>query len=55
MSPRERPKLIRRLADLIDPNLDQLAPLEALDSGVPHAFHTYTPREPVGVVGQIIA
>jgi len=90
MPPAERGKLIWRLGDLIDANLDELAQLETLDNGKPlrvaraadipgsaemfrymagwatkvagatipmgaaHAFHTYTRREPVGVVGQII-
>lgn len=94
MTPSHRGKLLWRLADLLEANLDEFAELETLDNGkpisvakaadvplaadlfrymagwttklegntipisVPYApgaeFHTYTLREPVGVVGQII-
>jgi phenylacetaldehyde dehydrogenase len=90
----ERGKMIWRLADLLEANLDEFAELESLDNGKPRAvaaaadiplavdlfrymagwatkiegntlpisvpympgaeFHSYTHREPVGVVGQII-
>jgi phenylacetaldehyde dehydrogenase len=94
MTPSERGKLLWRLADLLEQNLDEFAELEALDNGkpitiarvadvplsvdlfrymagwatkiegntipisVPYApgteFFSYTLREPIGVVGQII-
>lgn len=82
-----RGKLIYKLAELIDKNVDYLASLETLDNGKPYedsvfdlgcasdtfryfagwcdkiegstipsdgSFFTYTRKEPVGVVGQII-
>jgi phenylacetaldehyde dehydrogenase len=94
MKATDRGKLIWKLADLIDANLDELAEIESLDNGKPVGvaraadvplaadlfrymagwatkiegstinisvpympgaeFHSYTLREPVGVVGQII-
>jgi aldehyde dehydrogenase (NAD+) len=88
MDARDRGKLINRLADLIEEELEDLAALETLDNGKPirdsraadlpltidclryfagwadklHGqtipvrgnYFTYTRREPVGVVGQII-
>ena len=89
MSASERGKLLWRIADLIEKNIDELAELETLDNGKPifesryvdmpmiadvfryyagwatkihgetinsfeNAF-TYTLREPVGVVGAVIA
>ncbi|MEX0717356.1 MAG: aldehyde dehydrogenase family protein [Planctomycetaceae bacterium] len=88
MDARDRGKLINRLADLIEQNLEELAALETLDNGKPirdaraadlplvidcfryyagwadkiHGdtlpvrgnFFSYTKREPLGVVGQII-
>jgi len=89
MSASERGKIMWRIADLIDKNIDELAELETLDNGKPifesryvdmpmvadvlryfagwatkihgetvntfnNAF-TYTLREPVGVVGAIVA
>lgn len=90
----QRGKLLWKLADLLEQNLDEFAELESLDNGKPRAvaaaadvplavdlfrymagwatkiegntlpisvpympgaeFHSYTLREPVGVVGQII-
>lgn len=88
MDARDRGRLINRLADLIEEELDELAALESLDNGKPvndartadlplvidclryyagyadkiHGetipvrgnYFTYTRKEPVGVVGQII-
>jgi aldehyde dehydrogenase (NAD+) len=88
MDARDRGKLMNRLADLIEEEIDDLAALETLDNGKPirdsraadlpltidclryyagwadklHGqtipvrgkYFTYTRREPVGVVGQII-
>src|ERR1019366_3124716 len=64
MTPSERGRIIWRIGDLILAHLDELAQLESLDNGnpfdisVPYMpganFHSYTLREPVGVVGQII-
>ncbi len=88
MDARERGRLMLRLADLIEEEIDELAALETLDNGKPirdsrnvdlplvldclryyagyadkiHGqtipvrgnYFTYTRREPVGVVGQII-
>jgi aldehyde dehydrogenase (NAD+) len=88
MDARDRGRLINKLADLIEEDLDELAALETLDNGKPirdaraadlplvidclryyagyadkiHGqtipvrgnYFTYTRREPVGVVGQII-
>src|ERR1700722_2216285 len=94
MTPSERGKIVWRIGELIEENLEELAQLEALDNGkpitiarvadvplaadlfrymagwatkiegntipisVPYApgamFHTYTLKEPIGVVGQII-
>lgn len=88
MDARERGRLINRLADLIEEDIDELAALESLDNGKPirdsraadlpltidclryyagyadkiHGqtipvrgnYFTYTRKEPVGVVGQII-
>lgn len=91
MKPVERSRLLHRLADLIERDIDFLAELETVDNGAPllltrHFFlplvaatiryyagwptrlhgetvevsapgewHAYTLREPVGVVGQIVA
>ncbi len=90
MSPSERGRMLWKLADLIEQNLEQFAELESLDNGKPYAiarvadvpltvdmfrymagwatkipgktlplssgydYHSYTMREPIGVVGQII-
>jgi phenylacetaldehyde dehydrogenase len=90
MSTSERGKLIWKVADLLEANLDEFAEIESLDNGkpfsvarvadlplaidmfrymagwatkisgstlsfsTPGAFHSYTTREPIGVVGQII-
>lgn len=88
MDARDRGRLIYRLADLIEEEIDELAALEALDNGKPVRdaraadlplvvdclryyagfadkiqgatipvrgnYFTYTRKEPVGVVGQII-
>ncbi len=90
IGPSGRGKLLWRLADLIEKNLEELAELESLDNGKPYAvarvadlplavdmfrymagwatkitgttlplslpgeYLSYTVREPVGVVGQII-
>jgi aldehyde dehydrogenase (NAD+) len=88
MDARDRGRLMNKLADLIEEDLDELAALESLDNGKPirdsraadlpltidclryyagyadkiHGqtipvrgnYFTYTRREPVGVVGQII-
>lgn len=89
VSPKNRERLLHKLADLIEQNAEELAQLETLDNGKPiresmfvdvpvtadhfryyagwatkvHGetlpvsagnFFTYTLREPVGVVGQII-
>src|SRR5499427_1856615 len=89
LSASERGRLLWKLADLVEKNIDELAELETLDNGKPifesryvdmpmvadvfryytgwatkihgetvntfsHAF-TYTLREPVGVVGAIVA
>ncbi len=89
MSASERGKMLWRIADLVEKNIDELAELETLDNGKPifesryvdmpmvadvfryyagwatkihgetvntfnHAF-TYTLRDPVGVVGAIVA
>ncbi|QDQ41745.1 aldehyde dehydrogenase (acceptor) [Methylacidiphilum kamchatkense Kam1] len=92
MTPSDRGKLIWKLADLIEENLEELAQIESLDNGKPMAvakaadlplsidlfrymagwatkiegntipfslakpetFVSYTVREPIGVVGQII-
>ncbi len=88
MDARDRGRLINRLADLIEENIDELAELETLDNGKPISearhgdlplvvdtfryyagwadklhgqtipvrgkYFSYTKREPVGVVGQII-
>ena len=91
MPPSERGKLLWKLADLLEQNLEEFAEIESLDNGKPRAvaavadvplavdmfrymagwstkiegttipisvpgaeFHSYTLREPVGVVGQII-
>ncbi|MBX7166951.1 MAG: aldehyde dehydrogenase family protein [Pirellulales bacterium] len=88
MDARDRGRLMHRLADLIEAEIDELAALESLDNGKPirdarnadlpltidclryyagyadklHGqtipirgdYFTYTRREPVGVVGQII-
>jgi aldehyde dehydrogenase (NAD+) len=88
MDARERGRIMYRLADLIEAELDELAALETLDNGKPISdslaadlpltidclryyagyadkihgqtipvngnFFTYTKKEPVGVVGQII-
>ena len=66
----ERGKLLWRIGDLIEENLDELAHLETMAGwctkiegqtipvSVPYApgsqFHAFTLRDPVGVVGQII-
>lgn len=94
MTASERGKLLWKLADLLEQNLDEVAEIESLDNGKPRAvaaaadvplavdlfrymagwatkiegntipisvpylpgaeFHSYTLREPIGVVGQII-
>src|ERR1700677_629941 len=90
VTPSERGKLLWRLADLIERDLEELAELESIDNGKPYAvarvadlplavdmfrymagwatkitgttlpwsvpgeFLSYTLREPMGVVGQII-
>lgn len=94
LTPSERGKLMWKLADLLEENLEEFAEIESLDNGKPCAvaaaadvplavdlfrymagwatkiegntipisvpympgaeFHSYTLREPVGVVGQII-
>ncbi len=90
VSPSERGRILWRIADLIEKNLEELAELESLDNGKPYAvarvadlplavdmfrymagwatkitgstlplslpgeYLSYTMREPVGVVGQII-
>src|SRR5579864_3929235 len=90
MSPSERGRMLWKLADLIEQNLEEFAELESLDNGKPLAvarvadvplavdmfrymggwatkisgktlplssgydFHSYTLREPIGVVAQII-
>jgi phenylacetaldehyde dehydrogenase len=94
MTPSERGKLLWKLADLLEENLDEVAEIESLDNGKPRAvaaaadvplavdlfrymagwstkiegntipistpnipggeFHSFTLREPIGVVGQII-
>ena len=88
MDARDRGRLMNKLADLVEENLDELAELETLDNGKPiteskngdlpmvidtfryyagwadkiHGqtipvrgnYFTYTRKEPVGVVGQII-
>ncbi|HET6308866.1 MAG TPA: aldehyde dehydrogenase family protein [Rhodopila sp.] len=90
VSPSEKGRLLWRLADLIEANLEELAELESIDNGKPYAvarvadvplavdifrymagwatkitgstlplslpgeYLSYTVREPVGVVGQII-
>ncbi|HEY2911318.1 MAG TPA: aldehyde dehydrogenase family protein [Gemmataceae bacterium] len=88
MDARDRGRLMHKLADLMEENLDELAALESLDNGKPIRdskaadlplaidclryyagyadklygqtipvrgnYFTYTRREPVGVVGQII-
>src|SRR5436190_21395427 len=89
MSASERGRLIWKLADLVEKNIDELAEIETLDNGKPifesryvdmpmvadvlryyaglatkihgqtvntlDAAFTYTLREPVGVVGMIVA
>jgi phenylacetaldehyde dehydrogenase len=90
VSPSERGRILWRIADLIERNLEELAELESIDNGKPYAvarvadlplavdmfrymggwatkitgstlplslpgeYLSYTTREPVGVVGQII-
>jgi phenylacetaldehyde dehydrogenase len=90
MSTSERGKLIWKMADLLEANLEEFAEIESLDNGkpfsvarvadlplavdmfrymagwatkisgstlsfgTPGAFHSYTVREPIGVVAQII-
>jgi phenylacetaldehyde dehydrogenase len=90
VSPSERGRILWRIADLIERNLEELAELESIDNGKPYAvarvadlplavdmfrymggwatkitgttlplslpgeYLSYTVREPVGVVGQII-
>src|ERR1700761_7295598 len=90
MSPSERGRILWKIADLIEENLEEFAELESLDNGKPfsvarvadvpltvdmfrymagwatkiggktlplsagHDFHSYTLREPIGVVAQII-
>jgi phenylacetaldehyde dehydrogenase len=90
MSPSERGRMLWKLGDLLEQNLEEFAELESLDNGKPFAiarvadvplavdmfrymagwatkisgktlplssgydFHSYTMREPVGVVAQII-
>jgi phenylacetaldehyde dehydrogenase len=90
MSPSERGRLLWKLGDLLEQNLDEFAELESLDNGKPlyvarvadvplavdmfrymagwatkiggttlplsagYDYHSYTLREPIGVVAQII-
>ncbi len=90
MTPSERGRIIWKLGDLIEQNLEEIAEIESLDNGKPLSvarvadlplavdmfrymagwatkingstlslssgrdFHSYTLREPIGVVGQII-
>jgi phenylacetaldehyde dehydrogenase len=90
LSPSERGRLMWKLADLLEANLEEFAEIESLDNGKPfsvarvadiplavdmfrymagwatkisgttlplsasHDFHSYTLREPIGVVAQII-
>jgi phenylacetaldehyde dehydrogenase len=90
ISPSERGRILWRIADLIERNLEEFAELESLDNGKPYSiarvadvpltvdmfrymggwatkitgktlalsagydFHSYTLREPIGVVAQII-
>ena len=90
MSPSERGRLLWKLGDLVERNLDEFAEIESVDNGKPYAiarvadvpltvdmfrymagwatkisgttlplsagydFHSYTMREPIGVVAQII-
>jgi len=90
ISPSERGRILWRIADLIERDLEELAELESIDNGKPYAvarvadlplavdmfrymggwatkisgrtlplsaghdFHSYTLREPIGVVAQII-
>jgi phenylacetaldehyde dehydrogenase len=90
MSPSERGRILWKLGDLIEQNLEEFAELESVDNGKPYAvarvadvpltvdmfrymggwatkisgktlplsaghdFHSYTLREPIGVVAQII-
>lgn len=90
MAPSQRGKLLWKLADLLEQNLEEFAELESIDNGKPFAvarvadiplavdmfrymagwatkipgktlplsagydFHSYTMREPIGVVAQII-
>jgi len=90
MSPSERGRMIWKLADLLEQNLEEFAEIESLDNGKPRSiarvadvplavdmfrymagwatkisgktlplsagydFHSYTVREPIGVVAQII-
>ncbi len=90
MTPSERGRLLWKLADLVEANLEEIAEIESLDNGkplsvaraadlpltvdmfrymagwatkisgrtlslsMPREFHSYTLREPVGVVAQII-
>jgi phenylacetaldehyde dehydrogenase len=90
LTPSERARLLIKLADMIEANLDEFAEIESVDNGkpvsvaraadvpltvdmfrymagwatkiggrtlslsLPNEFHSYTLREPVGVVGQII-
>src|SRR5215469_1988224 len=90
MSPSERGRILWKLGDMIERNLEEFAELESIDNGKPlsvarvadvpltvdmfrymagwatkisgktlslsagHNFHSYTLREPIGVVAQII-
>ncbi len=90
LTPSERGRMLWRLAELIEANLEEIAEIESLDNGkplsvaraadlpltvdmfrymagwatkisgrtlslsMPNEFHSYTLREPVGVVAQII-
>ena len=88
LTPSERGRMLWRLAELIEANLEEIAEIESLDNGkpltvaraadlpltvdmfrymagwatkisgrtlsIPGEFHSYTLREPVGVVAQII-
>jgi len=90
LSPSQRGRLLWKLADLLEQNLDELAEIESIDNGKPYSvarvadvplavdmfrymagwatkisgttlplsfgydFHSYTLREPIGVVAQII-
>ena len=78
MAPSERGRMLWKLGDLLEQNLEEFAELESLDNGKPFAvaryyagwatkisgktlplsagydYHSYTVKEPIGVVAQII-